>query len=201
MALPRRSLQRRVSDYAIAFAAVAVATVLRRALDPLVGENVPFMTYFPAIILAAWTTRLGASIFALVLAAVAAGVYFMEPRLGWGVDSVPNQVSLVVFVFVGLAIIGIAEAMRRAERVAARRAETLRITLASIGDAVIATDTEGRVTSLNRVAEGLTGWTAAEAKGRPLDEVFVIVDETTKAPVESPVRRALAEGVVVSLAN
>jgi PAS domain S-box-containing protein len=85
--------------------------------------------------------------------------------------------------------------------VAAELGERLRTTLASLGDAVVTTDPAGRVTGLNRVAETLTGWTAAEAVGRPLGEVFRAVDETTRRPVESPVAEALRHGVVVGLAN
>lgn len=91
------------------------------------------------------------------------------------------------------------ERQRAAEALRQER-ERYRVTLASIGDAVIATDTEGRVTFLNRVAEQLTGWDAS-ALGRPLEEVFRIVHETTRQPVQNPVRRALKEGATVSLAN
>jgi len=79
--------------------------------------------------------------------------------------------------------------------------ERLRVTLRSIGDAVIATDADGRVVFMNPVAELLTGWTTADAHGRPLDEVFVIVNESTRAPVASPVTRVLREGITVGLAN
>ncbi len=92
-------------------------------------------------------------------------------------------------------------ARQRAERELAAERERLRITLASIGDAVISTDAEGRVTFLNGVAEALTGWTQAEAAGRPLPDVFRIVNEHTRQPVENPALRALREGVVVGLAN
>jgi len=74
-------------------------------------------------------------------------------------------------------------------------------TLTSIGDGVIATDQSGRVTFLNTVAEALTGWSAAEAEGKPLIEVFRIVNEETRAIVENPVERVLREGIVVGLAN
>jgi len=77
----------------------------------------------------------------------------------------------------------------------------LKITLSSIGDAVITTDSDGRLAFLNPVAERLTGWTCAEALGQPMDRVFVIVNEMTGLPVENPVTRALREGVVVGLAN
>ena len=79
--------------------------------------------------------------------------------------------------------------------------ERLRITLASIGDAVISTDAEGRVVFLNSVAEALTGWTQADAEMRPLPDVFRIVNEYTRQPAENPAVQALREGVVVGLAN
>ena len=79
--------------------------------------------------------------------------------------------------------------------------EWLRVTLASIGDAVIATDTHGRVTFLNPVAEELTGWTQGGAQGRLLEDVFVILNEQTRQPVENPVEKVLRDGVVVGLGN
>ncbi len=92
-------------------------------------------------------------------------------------------------------------ARRRAEEALREQSEWLRITLASIGDGVICTDAEGRVTFLNGVAESLTGWTLAEAAGRPLPDVFRIVNEHTRLPTENPALRALREGTVVGLAN
>ena len=92
-------------------------------------------------------------------------------------------------------------ARQRAEQELAKERERLRITLSSIGDAVISTDVDGRVAFLNGVAEALTGWTQAEAAGRALPEVFQIVHEHTRRPVENPALRALSEGVVVALAN
>jgi PAS domain S-box-containing protein len=74
-------------------------------------------------------------------------------------------------------------------------------TLASIGDAVIATDADARITFLNEVAESLTGWAQQEAVGKPLDQVFLISNETTGATVDSPVAKALREGRIVGLAN
>ncbi|HUG67448.1 MAG TPA: PAS domain S-box protein, partial [Pirellulaceae bacterium] len=90
---------------------------------------------------------------------------------------------------------------RRAEEQVQEEREWLRVTLASIGDAVIATDTQGRVTYLNAVAEELTGWTPNYAEGEPLETVFPILNENTRLPVENPVERVLREDVVVGLAN
>ena len=79
--------------------------------------------------------------------------------------------------------------------------EQFRITLYSIGDGVLTTDTEGRVREMNPVAERLTGWTEAEARGKPLEEVFVIVNQETRVTVINPVSIALRDKKVVGLAN
>ena len=79
--------------------------------------------------------------------------------------------------------------------------EWLRVTLSSIGDAVITTDTKGSITYLNPVAVSLTGWTQEDAAGIPLELVFKIINEKTRQAVENPATRALREGLVVGLAN
>jgi PAS domain S-box-containing protein len=79
--------------------------------------------------------------------------------------------------------------------------EQLRVTLASIGDGVIVTDAAGCITMINRVTEQLTGWSYQEAVGAPLEQVFRIVNEESRQPVENPAARALREGVIVGLAN
>jgi PAS domain S-box-containing protein len=83
----------------------------------------------------------------------------------------------------------------------AEQHELLRVTLRSIGDGVITTDGEGKVVWLNPVAERLTGWPVQEALGRPLPEVFRIVNETTREPRDNPVATCLAQGRVIGLAN
>ncbi|MGC8779074.1 MAG: PAS domain S-box protein, partial [Candidatus Caldatribacteriaceae bacterium] len=75
------------------------------------------------------------------------------------------------------------------------------VTLKSLGDAIITTDAEGRVTFLNPIAEKLTGWTHGEAQGRPVEEVLVLVNENTGKPVESPARQILQSRKGVDLAH
>ena len=75
------------------------------------------------------------------------------------------------------------------------------VTLSAIGDAVLTTDLEGRVTYLNPVAESLTGWVAAEAHGQPLEDVYRIINEESRQVVEQPVRRVIETGLVRSLPN
>jgi PAS domain S-box-containing protein len=90
---------------------------------------------------------------------------------------------------------------RSAEAKLREQSEWFRVTLGSIGDAVITVDMERRVTFLNPVAETLTGWPVAEAIGKTLAEVLRIVDETTREPADNPIDRALVEGIVVGLSN
>lgn len=97
-------------------------------------------------------------------------------------------------------------AQRTAELVAAnetlsRQRELFRTTLASIGDAVIATDALGNVSFFNPMAEALTGWRAADALTRPLTEVFRIINEQTRRPAENPALRAIRDGKTIGLAN
>jgi PAS domain S-box-containing protein len=79
--------------------------------------------------------------------------------------------------------------------------EWLNATLRSIGDGVIATDSDGRVTMLNNVAQALIGWKEEEARGQPLPAVFQIINEHTRQPVDDPALRALRQGTIVALAN
>jgi PAS domain S-box-containing protein len=96
---------------------------------------------------------------------------------------------------------GLYRSLYRSEREQREAQEEFRTTLYGIGDAVIATDAMGQVKRMNPVAERLTGWLEAQAQGKPLDEVFRIVNEETRAVVENPVKRVLREGEVVGLAN
>jgi PAS domain S-box-containing protein len=90
---------------------------------------------------------------------------------------------------------------RRAEDQTHEQRERLLVTLASIGDAVLTTDISGRITFLNPIAESLTGWSLEDALGKPMVDVFQIINEVTLAPVENPVDKVLRSGTIVGLAN
>ncbi len=98
-------------------------------------------------------------------------------------------------------LFGVHHVGERSRKELKRSARWFSTTLASIGDAVIATDEAGNVSFMNPTAERLTGWTMAEARGNPLGTIFGITNEETGLPVESPVEKVLREGVVVGLAN
>ncbi len=90
---------------------------------------------------------------------------------------------------------------KRAEEAVVIEKERLLVTLRSIGDAVIATDVGGNVVLMNRVAEDLTGWPLAEAAGKTLAEVFNVINELTRRPIDGPVEKVLSSGEIIELAD
>jgi len=90
---------------------------------------------------------------------------------------------------------------KKAEKALASEKERLAVTLRSIGDGVITTDMAGHVVLLNKVAERLTGWSNEMAAGRPLQEIFNIINEKTGEVCENPVEKVLSSGQIVGLAN
>ena len=194
--------------YGVAAGCALVAVGLRRLLDPILGSAFPFATLFFAVLVAAGYGGAGPALLATATGGLASVELLLPPRGTFGVVGTENQAGLLLYfaVSIGIAVIGhgLREARRRAEQSraeAAAQGQRLRVTLQSIGDAVIATDPRGIVASLNPVAAQLTGWPVEEAVGRPLEDVFRIRDERTRRPVPNPVDRALAEGRVVGLAN
>ena len=109
--------------------------------------------------------------------------------------------QIAFFVAGGAMITALVEVLHAARRRAEANERWLSAVLSSIGDAVIATDGQGRVSFTNPVARSLTGWDEHEAKGKPLQDVFAIVSEEDRRPVEPPVARVIREGAVVGLAN
>ncbi|MGD0282221.1 MAG: ATP-binding protein [Dissulfurispiraceae bacterium] len=90
---------------------------------------------------------------------------------------------------------------KQAEESLAEEKERLAVTLRSIGDGVITTDIEGKIVLINKVTEGLTGWTQEHAAGKPLDQVFHIINELSRERCENPVDKVLQTGMIVELAN
>ena len=194
-------MRRFVVPYAVALLAAALAVALRLLLDPLLGDSLPLVTLFGAVAGAVWVGGFGPAALTALTGFLACSYLFIAPRGTILSRSVKDATGAAAYLLTCGLIIAIGEAMRAAQARAHRRGELVRVTLSSIGDAVIVTDIEGRVASLNAVAETLTGWMTQEAAGRPLDQVFHIVNEATRAPVANPALRALREGTTVGLAN
>jgi PAS domain S-box-containing protein len=194
-------VRRTIPAYTISLLVLAAAVLLRWLLDPLMGDSLPLVTIFGAVAAAVWVGGYRPAALVAILGYLACAYLFIPPRGSIGLTTPEVSAGLVAYLFTCSLIVWIGEAMRNAQTRAMARGEILRVTLGSIGDAVITTDTRGSVTYLNSVAESLTGWTQAEAQGHQLDAVFRIINEDTRQTVESPATRALREGVVVGLAN
>lgn len=189
----------RLLRYSVALVINMLAALLTWLFLPLL-QGAVFVFFYPAVLLSAWYGGLGPGLFATVLAIVTVNYMFLPPHYTLNIDS-DEFVRLGVFVAMALLMSSLTGALRRAEESARTQREWLRVTLSSIGDAVIATDTEGRVTFMNAVAEALTGWSRAAAETRPITEVFQICNEHTRQATENPVNRVLREGTIVGLAN
>ena len=188
-------------SYALGLLAVVIAVLLRWVLDPLMGDALPLVTLFGGVAAAVWLGGYRVAIPVTLLGYAACLYLFIEPRGSFDLSARANLVGLVAYLFTCSLIIAFGEAARVAQSRVTESREVFRVTLRSIGDAVITTDTDGRITYLNEVAEELTGWSHEQALGQPLDDVFRIVNEVTRKPVENPAMRALRQGVVVGLAN
>jgi len=194
--------------YGLAIASVLLAAAARWALHPLLGQRQPFATFYIALIVSAWFGGLGPSLVALALGAVSALAFFTPWSGSPSANRAADLLGTALYVVVGSVLVAYSQAHRgalsrleRAEASERRQRRRMETTLDSIGDAVLTTDAGGRVSSLNPVAEALTGWTRHEAVGKPLGEVFRIVNEETRDQVENPADRALREVAVVGLAE
>ncbi|HET9338581.1 MAG TPA: PAS domain S-box protein [Casimicrobiaceae bacterium] len=194
-------VRRPVRAYAIAFAALAAAVLLRWVLDPAMGDLFPLVTLFAAVAIAVWAAGWIAATLVTIVGYLVCAYLFVPPRGSLVIADLQTLVGLAAYLLTCALIIVIGERMLRAQSHAAESGEMLRVTLGSIGDGVITTDTEARITYLNAVAATLTGWTPEEARGQPLDAVFHIIDEQTRKPIESPALRALRAGTAVGFEN
>jgi PAS domain S-box-containing protein len=175
---------------------VAVATAVAFLMIPEIGKGLVSLLYL-AVLVGAWYGGLGPGLLATTLTAVIVGLAVaVDPDLApWRV------VASVLFVAGAVLITLLVEALHAARRRVEASQQWLMAVLTSIGDAVIATDAQGRASFLNPVAQALTGWGSEEAVGKSLTEIFRIVSEDTHEPVEDPVTRVLREKTVVGLAN
>ena len=186
--------------YALGFVTVVLAVLLRWLLDPLMGNALPLVTLFGAVAAAVWLGGYRVAIAVTLVGYIACHYLFIPPKYGFDFDRA-NTVGLIAYLLTCALIIFFGEVAGVAETRAHAQREVFRVTLRSIGDAVITTDTRAHITTLNEVAESLTGWSRHEAVGQSLLNVFNIVNEVTLQPVANPALRALREGVVVGLAN
>ena len=174
----------RTSDVDLNLHGKALMDELRKDIDNIIHTAEQHRTERIAL----WHRQVHTMLGALLVLALGIGVLiglFTRSRLHAVSDAYSNSLDVL---------------RRRAEEIF-QSEQRLRTTLASIGDGVITCDADGRVQMMNPVARGLTGWTQDEAQGRPLEHVFHIVHETTRALVENPVAKVKRLNNVVDLAN
>ncbi|MBX9787450.1 MAG: PAS domain S-box protein [Pirellulales bacterium] len=195
---------------ATSMAVIAVVTALlcRVAVAPWLGDRLPFMTFLPVAFVLAYRGGIQPTSIFAILSIPPLVFYLLPPSNSFAIELSEHRFGLAIYVVIVLATGWLGEQMHTAqwrleqarEQAVADR-ERLRVTLASIGDAVIVTDALGRVVSLNAVAEELTGWQAVSGLHRRLEEIFRIVNEETRAPVENPCAIVVATGKAVVPAN
>jgi two-component system, cell cycle sensor histidine kinase and response regulator CckA len=178
---PRSPLNGSVFALALTAAAVLATWILRPYLDPDI-----FTLFIVAVWLSAWYYGRAGGFTAAAASTVAILYFFLRQDAGlWTMLT-----RLGAFVVMAALITWVTAAWRESRRL-------LAATLSSIGDAVVATDREGRVTFLNPVAETLTGWPRKEARGMQAAEILKLVDEKSREPIENPLMRMLRERAVV----
>jgi len=212
-----------VSAYTLSLGVtVAVALVVLLLRQSGQGESI-LMPFLLPVLIGAVHGGLGPGLSATFLGAVL-GTYFTLPPLGsLGAEATAEWIPLGVFVSVGLAITLLThlwqaalaarelqarqqledEIFRRKQAEERLRTERDRliVTLTSVGDAAVVTDPEGRIDLFNPTAQSLTGWSQDEARSQPLENVFRVLNEETRQPIENPVEKVLRTGAVVGLAN
>jgi PAS domain S-box-containing protein len=186
-------IRARLAAYAIAVGVTLLALMLSIQFQTVIGHTV-FILFFATVIFNAWYGGLGPGLLTAVLSAVAVQYFLMPHHPSWAINSWDDALPLGLFMLIS-GLISSLQAMRQ------QAEEWFRVILTSIGDAVIATDLDGRVVLMNAEAERLTGWPGDQALKHDLAEVFDILNEHTRQAVEHPVTTVLREGSTVGLAN
>lgn len=164
--------------------------------------------FFPAVFISSWIGGLIPGLVSTLISTVLVWWFFIPPRFSFHLETPMSLISIGMFCIMGVFFSISHGRLKKANKQAKEANATLRaseenlsVTLRSIGDAVMTTDAEGRVTRLNSIAEQLTGWSQAEAVGRPVAGIFYIVDQNTRLPAPIPVAATLEQGVIHGLAN
>ena len=173
----------------VALALTAVAVLLSLLLRPYLEPDT-FLLFVMAVWLSAWYYGRMIGLLATAASALALLYFFIGSTSPvWMVAA-----RLGAFLVTASLITWVTAAWRDSRRMLAS-------TLASIGDAVVATDREGRITFLNPVAETLTGWTGREARNKPAEDVVQLIDESSRQVIENPLTRALRDRAIVTTAG
>jgi len=180
--------------------AAEAAAVLHLAIDPIWDIKLPYIVFYPAVMISAWFGGLRPGVLT-ILCAIAADFLWLRPSDNLGIGDPIDIGPMLVFITVCGFVSTLIEAWRNAALAIAESEERLRVTLTSIADAVITTDEIGIVTHLNAVAEKLSGWTELDAVGQQVEDVFVIINGRTGQQMPNPIERVLREDVTCTLSG
>ncbi len=180
--------------YAAAAAVTLAVLLLRMQLGEAFNARPLLVLFVLPILVSAGLGGLGPGLLSTGLAALGAHYVLLAGTGQFGLNSAQDLLPWAGLVANGLLISVLGEALHRVLWRAEQSRMAHTVTLASIGDAVITTDLQGRITFLNAEAARLTGWDADEAHGRPLAEVFRLVDERTRNPMGDAASEVLVSG-------
>ena len=184
-----------IRGYAVAVATVAVAAGLTKLLEQGLGSSL-FVFFLGSVVISTQSGGYRAGFLAMILTLILSNLLFFEPRWAITFDSEAIR-RCSLFAFISVLICALSEGRWRAVVRERRLRRWYEGTLSGIDDAVISTDPSGRIIYLNSMAERLTGWGRTASVGKPLDQVFRTVEESTRAPADDSVERVLREGRVV----
>jgi PAS domain S-box-containing protein len=193
-------LRSRAAQYAFALLVLAASTGFRILLNSTLGDSLPYIFYFVAMAVVSLTCDLYPAILELVGSAVLANIFFIVPQYHLSFSK-QALLSGVLYLISASAIVYAGQAYRRSAKALQEQQDWLHTTVTNIGDAVIATDANGLITLMNKVAETLTGWSLVQSRGKPLAEVFRILNQETRQPVENPMEKVRRLNRIVGLAN
>ena len=210
----------RSATYLLAVVLTIIAAGTRGLLSRWLGYDLPYITFFAAIVVAAWYGGLWPGLITVGLSARRLGRALH--RAARQASGLGDAIGALLFVVIGTIVSWSSERLHAARRLIERQHEALAIeidarvraaeiqrleterlgtTLQAIGDGVIVTGPDGRITSVNPVAERLTGWSRDTAVDQPVGKVFHTVHEVTDAPLPSSVRQSLESGAAVDGAS
>ena len=173
--------------FSLIFLSVAASTLVRLALNPLFGTRVAFIMFFPAVVFSAWVGGWLGGLAGLALSTFAAVYFFLNPSHAFLITNRVDQLTLVVFVVVGLSVSAISSAQHKSRRdaenaaeeaqrsvLALRESEARKSVILEVAlDCIITIDGEGRIVDFNPAAEGTFGYTALEVAGEPIAETII----------------------------
>lgn len=181
----------RLHAYVAAVLLVAAAVAFRSIFRASFGGTAPYLQFFAAIMVAGWYGGLGPGILATVLSASAAFYFFLPAAERLAVNTVPDLLSLGMFVVVGLGISWLNHQLRRAADASASRAERLDAIINTTADGIIVIDAQGRIQAVNPAAERLFGYAAHEMLGR---NVSMLMPSPHREEHDSYIARYLETG-------